>query len=234
VNEAEALDRRAFKRHPRHPLHQLQAARFYAAIGSLGKVRAVLRGLDEAGLDDASARHFAHLLGLALLDAGEHDEAYRVLVSGQSRAGYCDLDALIAIAARPFATEDVPSSQRSLREVIDRVAAADARLSANDAAGARTLLDDVLVWEACEVQSMARLTRAMLNINDASADFRLRKFLAIATFAELCSDRSGGRREILLRGRWDQEQFSLLLSDAMAWLNEFGRETLESAADAGR
>jgi tetratricopeptide (TPR) repeat protein len=172
VHEAEELDRRAFQRHPTHPLHRLQAARFHAAIGAWGKVRSALRGVDEARLDDASARHFAHLLGLALLDAGEHAEAHQVLLRGRSRPGPCELDELIAIAAPPGSPIDEPS--RPVRELLDRVAAADARLSASDPAGALALLDDVLVWEACELQSMARLARAALSIDGRGPDFRLR------------------------------------------------------------
>jgi hypothetical protein len=226
VNEALKLDTYALRKHPHHPLHQLHSARNYANVGSWTKVRLALEGFDELRVPDATARHFAHLLGTALLYEGRHEEAHRVLLRGKVRPGRCDLEALLVVAAPAGAVEDVLPAQRTLLDLLRRIDAADERFAAGDAARALAILDDVLVWEACEVQSMARLVRAMLGVEDRSPAFLVRKLLACLRFADLEIDKGPFRRELFLRRQLDVEELFLLRQEAATWAQGQQREML--------
>ena len=70
------------------------------------------RAVDEARLDDASARHFAHVLGLALLFAGEHEEAHRVLLRGEQHAVRGAPVAEVVEADHPVAERAVEVDER--------------------------------------------------------------------------------------------------------------------------
>jgi hypothetical protein len=219
----------ALGRYPKHSLLQLQGALLLAKVGAWGKVRTVLEGLDETPLNAAGSRHFAHLMGLALLEAGEHEAAYLALTRGLRHRGPCDLDPLLAIAAPLDDPAKAPWPQRPLRALLRRVAAADACLAAGDAEGAVAQLDDLLVWEAREIQTMARLVRAMLDAGDERGPDRFfRKLFALATYLELVVDQTCLRRELFVRGRWSHEQLKKVGIEAAAWLEAFAESMPQS------
>lgn len=210
----------SFRKHPDHPEHRWSAACPRANVGDWTEVRKHLDGVDEARFDDATARHFAHMLGLALLHAAEHDEAQRVLARGLERAGACPLMPLLAVATTLDDAGFDPRAERPIRELLRRIAFADAGLAAGDAEAAISALDDLLVWEAREVQSSARLARALLDAGEAgSPDRQLRKLFALATFIDAHTALASERCELLLRDRWGKDTLDALSAEAKAWID---------------
>jgi tetratricopeptide (TPR) repeat protein len=228
--EASEIAAYAFRHHPDHALARLQAARLPASSGAWAKVLELLEGRTDAGLEGHAARHFGHLLGLALMDAGRHDEALPVLLRAIEHEGPCELEALIALASAGDEVDGEIPARRGMRELLRVIAAADARLSSGDAAGAIELLDDAVVWEARDVQSMGRFARAFLSAgDDLPPALQTRKLFALATYAELHRDRSSNRREIFLRDRWNADVLDALQAEATAWLDAFtSRSTIET------
>ncbi len=233
VVEVVEIDKLIHLGHPGHALARLRAARPFASVGQWDHVRDLLVGHSDAGLDSAAARHFGHLLGLALLDAGRHDEALPVLLRALEHEGPCQLESLIGLAS-PDANDDIPERQ-SMRELVRIVAAADRRLAARDALGAIGVLDDAVVWEAREVQSLARLARAFLAAGDElPPDLQIRKAFALATYWEGHGDRSCNRREVLLKDRWRAESLDAIWPEAVAWLEDFPtRSALDPPPEGG-
>jgi len=210
----------ALQRHPDHPEVRWAAACQRANAGDWSRVRELLDGVDEGRLDDATARHFAHVLGLAMLHGGEHDEACRVLTRGGERPGPCSLEGLLAVA-RPL-SDPTPETrvEQPIRALLRLVAEADASHAAGDPERAIALLDTVLVWEAREVQSSARLARALQEAGDGgSPDRQLRKLFALAMFIGAHSDDSCERRELLVRDRWDKAVLDAVLGKAAVWID---------------
>ncbi len=209
-------------RFPRNPWLALQAARLLANVGLWPRVLIALDGVSDSAFDGPDARHFAHLLGFALMAAGRHDEAVDVLERGLSHQGPCALQVLLAVASRPEKTLDVGPDARALRELARRVTEADRCLAAANPRGALDHVDHVLVWEARELQSGARLARAMLSAGeDGPPDHRLRKLLALATFVEVHEEKTGRQREVLLRDRWNGHDLAALAKEAHAWIESF-------------
>ena len=209
----------AFKANPDHPLVRWTRASAQAGRGRWEKVVEHLRGIDLERLDNGAARHVAHMMGLALLHAGEHEEARNVLVEGLPFPGDCPLNALLAIAC-PLEEGTELLLDGPVRDLVRRVATADERLSAGDPEGAVVLLDDVLVWEAGEVQSMARFARGLLDLaSGATADRRCRTLFVLAAFLRIHETKGHARIELFVRGRWSTEQLDALSAEAQAWID---------------
>lgn len=81
-------------------------------------------------------------------------------------------------------------------------------------------LPDVLVWDAVEVQSLARLTRALLDMaSGATADRRYRMLFALSKLIDEHRNRSTTRSELFIHGRWGTEQLDALSAEAQAWID---------------
>lgn len=219
-----------WKRYPDNPsLGMLQGAalvqarRWRAAYALLSRV-------EHWKLDPPSARHVHHLLATALLHCGEHPTALAVLEQGDSCEGACRLDHLLPLAVPLDKELPWTPEQTALRELARATGAADGWLARGDAAAAARVLDRRVVWEAREVQSLARLAEAHLRVEGDGPAGRLRKALALATFQSSQEERRvPGRREAPLpSGIWPASRLEALRERARAWLDE----TLGGAASA--
>lgn len=216
---AEAFAAAVAERYPGDPeMLQIPAQRA-ALAGDWAKVRDVLSPVDPATLDGRAAQHHDHLLGCALLMLGEADEARRVLARGAAReGGCCAMEAPLALAS--LAEGPVRALNRAVR-------AADERLAAGEPAGARAALSGLVVREAREVQSLARLCRAWLSEPDERAPAGaaidgFQRRLALTAFLDAHAEKAPTRRrELPLSGaRWSIEQLDALAKEAQAWLDE--------------
>jgi hypothetical protein len=187
----------------------------------------VLEGIDPTGLDAGRAQHFHHVVAAAKLHLNEPEEALRALERGRAVAGgRCNLDCLLALVT-PLGEEREEevmgwsADQAAVRELVRAVALADARLAQGDAAGARAAVDRRVVWEAREVQSLARLAEAHLAEEPAAPYDRFRKGLSLAAFRAMNSDfRMFMRREVpFARARWERARLNEVAERARAWLS---------------
>jgi hypothetical protein len=216
---AEAFAAAALARYP-DDLEMIQIpAQRSAFAGDWVAVRDRLGPVDPTPLGDAPAQHHDHLLGVALLMTGDVEGARRVLARGAARAGgWCDLAAPLALVGEASSCAGVGELDRAVR-------AADAALAAGDLGGARRALGGLVVREAREVQTLARLCRAWLEEPDETEEggalidgFGRR--LSLAAFLAAHGEKSPTRRrELPFPGaRWDREKLDALAAEATAWL----------------
>jgi hypothetical protein len=218
---------RAHERHPTHAWAALENASSVLQFRDWSLALEVLQGIDPGGLDAGRAQHFYHVVATAKLHLNEPEEALVALERGRALTeGRCDLDCLIALAS-PLGEESEgeaawSAEQAAVRELVRAVALADARLERGDAAGARLALDRRVVWEAREIQSLARLAEAHLAEEEAAPYARFRKALALAAFRATAGDfRALMRREVPFpRALWDRARIDALSERARAWLVE--------------
>jgi hypothetical protein len=188
----------------------------------------VLARINPDTLDPGREQHFHHLVAVAKLHLDEPEEALRAIKRGRAvSGGGCNLGCLFALAA-PLGDEGETEAawsaeQAAVRELVRAVASADALLSQGDAEGARIALDRRVVWEAREVQSLARLAEAHLAAEPIAPYDRFRKGLALAAFRAANGDRRiFMRREVPFpRARWGRSRLDALAERARAWLSEW-------------
>ncbi|EYF08548.1 hypothetical protein [Chondromyces apiculatus] len=225
AEEAGQLDRMAMKSHPRHAGLCIGYARAVANLRRWGEVVTTLAGLDMRGVDDGTAQHRSHLLGLALLHLGRPEEALDVLQRATTYGeGSCDLGWLLALATPLRGEGSAPPEagwtrrQLAVRELASRVVAADAALAGGRADAALDHLDHTVVWEAAEVQSLARVAEAHLALDGEPDPFRAA--LGLATFVAGHREHSStDRRDLPLPGRWEGSRLDALLARAERWLD---------------
>ncbi|MDI1475584.1 hypothetical protein [Polyangium sp. y55x31] len=213
-------------RFPDHPRVRLSYARALAAVGSFGDAWDQLAGIDPSGFaEEMDVKHFHHMRGITLMMLGQPEEALAALtLSASYKEGRCEPDELIALCA-PLTDEQRSWSpvQTATRDYLRIVAAADEALARGDATEARQIVDCPLVWEANELQSMARLSEAYLHEAEGSAPVdRFRMSLALLSFCELFDARSSvTRREMPLpRATWDADRLSALALRARVWVED--------------
>lgn len=217
----------AHQRFPTHAGAALENANMMLYTRSFRLALEVLEGIDPSELDAGRAQHLHHVVAAAKLNLNEPEEALRALERGRAVAGGgCNLDCLLALAT-PLGEEGEgggeaawSADQTVVRELVRAVTLADARLAQGDAAGARAAVDTRVVWEAREVQSLARLAEAHLAEEPAAPYDRFRKALALAAFRALNRDfRRLMRREVpFVRARWNRARLNDVAERARAWL----------------
>jgi len=176
-----------------------------------------------ADLDESRAQHLHHLRALAALGEKRFAEATEEVAAADALEGRCELgsldDLLQAVLAEP-----VDGAERSpLAEVVAAIEAADICFAARDPEGARSALDQPVVWRARELQSITRLAEAYLALPCGSRAERLRKLETLGTLRDhLDESRPRDRRDIPLPNGWDAERIAGVAARARAWLDAQG------------
>jgi hypothetical protein len=227
--EAAKLAAWTLKRHPDHPDARLVQAHAHGKGELWSELRDLLAPVDPSGLDGASAQHFCHLLGVALLHLGETEEALRVLKEGAScRDGLCELSTMLALCTPLAESPDDAGDpggwnpdQGLVRTLMRAIRAAGRCIEQGDAAGARHVMERSEVLEACEVQSLARLAEAYLLGEEVAEDERFYKAFALATFSAVHAERMVlVRRELPIpHDRWDMAKLDEVSAQATEWLD---------------
>ncbi len=231
----EAMDE-ALRAFPEHPEVKLLDARMQIYEKRWDLIPDRLRGVDPDALEPALARHFHHILGLALLVVGQRAEALDVLLRGEGHPGNCDLGLGLALAIPvddpAAASREWAPDKLAVRTLMRAVAVGDACLAAGDAAGAVRALDTPLVHELGEVQSLARLAEAYLAIAGGAG---LNPFVVAQALATFCG--AHGETEPFTRCElplsfpmWDGPRLDALAERAEAWLDA-GENRREEAGE---
>ncbi|MDI3288416.1 hypothetical protein [Polyangium sp. 15x6] len=212
-------------RFPDHPRIRLGHSRSLAIAGRWREVLDHLAGVDPSRFrEPAEAKHLHHMRGITLMMLDEPEAALVELDrSAACEEGKCEPEVLIPLCVPLSEERSWTPTQALTRDYLRIVVAADEALARGDAGAAQRLLDVPLLWEANELQSMARLAEAYLHEQDEGAPVdRFRKALALLSFCELFDTRNTmNRREMLLpRAMWDAERLSALAAKARAWVEE--------------
>lgn len=216
----------ANRKFPDHPEVRVGEARPIAGVAQWSKVRDLLVSVNPSGLDGGTARHLHHLLGQALLNLGEPEQARRALERcAEYPDGTCDVSALLALAtplSESFSAPGIPwtPEQLALREVVAAVEVADACLDRGDAASALRALDRLVVTEAGEVQSLARRAESVLRVEDAGEEGVFEKACVLAQYCAAHAEKKPYlRREIPIPcGRWATARLDDIAARASQWL----------------
>ena len=171
-------------------------------------------------------RHTYHLFGLALLREGKIERAITVIEAGQAQTtkGSCKLVELLEVIRPHQITVDHDKGQPSpLGELRAAIREADACLHRDDLTGARAAIDQHIVWQSGEVQSLARLAEVELRSNPGCDHGRFRKALALARFLAAHRASSSLRKELpLWDSCWPATRVADLEVRANAWLDRLG------------
>ncbi|HVK64009.1 MAG TPA: hypothetical protein VM694_06030 [Polyangium sp.] len=210
---------------PDHPRVRLSFARSLACAAEWEKALEQLESIDPSQLaEEADVKHFHHMRGITLLMLDEPEAALIELDrSARYKEGTCEPEQLLPLCVPLTEERSWAPKQAVMRDYLRVITAADEALARGDVDAARRTLDDPLVWEANEVQSMARLAEAYLRADEGTTSVdRFRKAFALLSFCELFDARSTvTRREMPLpRATWDAERLSALAAKARAWVEE--------------
>ncbi len=225
-NESLALTKWITLRYPDHPEVRLTQAGPLANVGRWHEVVALLLSANPSGLDGGVAQHLDHMLGLALLNLGETEQARRVFERGAVReGGRCNLTMHLALAT-PLAEATSAEGrawtpeQLAFRELMTMVEAADACLDRGDNASALLALDRLLVTETGEVQSLARRAEAHLRSSETEEGV-FEKAHSLAWFCAVHAEKKPYlRRELPFpRRRWDTAKLDDVSARASRWLD---------------
>jgi tetratricopeptide (TPR) repeat protein len=212
---ADALVRRLYDRFPTHPDVRLIRANEHALAGEWAEARACLEGLAPNDFDPSRAQHLHHLRAFAAFEEGRFEEMANEVSAARGFDGHCELETLEQMAQREGAGDTTP-----LGQLVTLLHEADACFERGDQAGAAALLDRPLVWAARELQSLARLSEALLHTEAASHVERVRKLVVLGTLLrEKDEGRPGDTREILFPGAWSAARIADVADRARAWLD---------------
>jgi hypothetical protein len=220
---ADGLAERLWERFPAHPEVRLLCANAHASSSRWAEAGEALVGIDAADLDAARAQHLHHLWARVLLQGGRFDEAAGHVTAAQSLEGRCDLRSLDDLTApRPSVLQAGAGDAPPLAQLRDAVQAADAHLARGDHAGVIAALDRPVVWAVRELQSLARLVEAHLQLEAGSRVERLRKLVVMGVFVDALDGSSWASRSAPLPGAWDETRLAEVGARARAWLSAHG------------
>ena len=192
-------------------------------------VLSLLEWIDLGALIPEYRRHAHHILGFALLQAGEFERAIKILEAGRSATtGDCQIDELLAAIRALRDDKDPDSSPRALRAAICE---ADVCLLRDDLPGARAAIDRRIVWQSGEVQSLARLADVELRTESDGDVRRFRKAQALARFLD-AHRAIELRKELPVPGvTWGAPRIADVEARSQAWLERLGIPEAQSDED---
>jgi hypothetical protein len=216
---------------PSDPHTALLGAVVGRRAGSLSDVLAALEGIDLRTIDVGHRQHAYHLLGLALLAAGESERAAAVISEGlRESEGSCKLRELLDLAVSLPESEAAFADSSAIMQLRMAVRSADACLSRGDVEGARAAIDRPVVWRAEEVQSLSRLAEAYLQWEPTDGAWQFRKALALARFLDAERSDVPIRKELIFPGvMWPATRLADVEKRAQAWLDALGRDETSRA-----
>lgn len=203
----------------------LSSTRRLASTEAWTDVLTKLQDIDPASLTTPEIQHLHHMRGLALMMLDNPEAAIVEFDLGLAcNEGSCAIEELLALCVPLSDTERTWSKEGIVsRAWLAQVKDADEALERKDPGAARRAVDVTPVWEAHEVQSLARLTEAYLGEGQlGSAVDPFRKALALMSFCELFDARKSiHRRDVPLpRATWPDEKLKPLYMRAVRWVEE--------------
>jgi hypothetical protein len=185
---ADGIVEQARHRYPDHTGLRLLAVDRDGGERDWALVRELLDGCDTSTVDDGTAQHVHHLLGLAWLKAGDVERARAAFVAGIGfKEGTCDLFALLELVTPlpdPLEPSNWDESHSDLRQLHGAIQTADACLARGDPAGAIEVMDRDAVWSRRELCSTARLAEAYLGRMPTRSVEVLKMSVALSTFLD--------------------------------------------------
>ena len=175
--------------HPDHPQTLIHRATRAIEKSEWQDAVSHLEELSISALDDGSARHICHLLGIALLAQGRVKKALSILEQGQAlENGDCELQPLVNyLKSTPFSIDAelklrLQDKDFSSLEIYQRV---DNKLCSKDWFAVITIMENFNIAKLSDLQILARLSEAYLHYEVSPNDTRwLGKVMVLASFCD--------------------------------------------------
>ena len=215
---------RALAQHPRHAGLAVLAADQARNSDGWGRVRELLEDCALDGIDENTAQHWHHLMGLAYLSSGEFERARAVLLDGsRCERGSCNLAPFLELVTPlpdPLEPADWDDTKSPLRQLQGAIREADHCLARNDAKGALNAMNRPVVFRTREKQSTARLAEAFLANPPTDDEGGLRMAVTLATFLAQHRrvDTSLGRDLRVPGITWSRQHLDELAEHCRDWL----------------
>jgi hypothetical protein len=217
------------KIHPDHPMVLMESATEAIQERKWQKVISLLEGVSPVGLNEGTACHICHLLGMALFAEGDIKGA---LETWQKGAAYenirCDLAPYITYAEislmSPKRIKNISANNnisRTLRtlSVFETV---DAHLLNKEWRDAISIMEKYNVQSSSDIQLLARFTEAFLHQRVTPGELQwFCKVVVLANYCENHSDRYMSNNPVLPPQieSWSDQRLDDLASRAAEWLN---------------
>lgn len=187
-----------------------------------GSAPEAIQRFDALRLDAIAERHRQHVcheFALALIQAGEFECAVPVLRTGMlTGEGRCNLQELLELV-EPLPNDVEDPGASVIRRIRLTARKFDAYFGRGDVVGAREAIDVVHIWDAGEVQSLARLAEAYLQFEPRDDAERFRKALALARFVGEHRVPDDLRHELIVdKAKWPKSKVDEIDARASKWL----------------
>ena len=162
--------------HAEDPAANLLIANREAQAGHWHEVRRRLRVARHGDFQDYRKGHVLHLEGIALVQMGRTDEAFKVFSRARSYGrALCDCDLRdLELLTRPMAdppeVSEWDDDRPLLRQLVGAIRTAGRLRDSGDGEAALAALDRPLFWQTGEVQIAARRAEIFLKKSDGSAE----------------------------------------------------------------
>ncbi len=226
---ARNLDSWFKEKYPDYPRNKMALAAQAIQNNEWQKAVSLLERIDNTDLDEGTACHICHLLGIGLFASGEVEKALRVWEKGASlENGHCKLEVLIIYAQ--FASMS-PEERREFEAenkiftTLDIYENVDARLRDEDWLAAITIMENYTIASLGDLQILARLSEAYLHYEVNTGEGRwVGKVMVLAKFLKHSSDKIYRKNQILppYIGTWPETRIQEVARKAARWLDEAG------------
>lgn len=236
LDEANHLRQWLKEHHPDHCRVLMEAAKKAAEKQDWPRVISLLERVEARHLDDGTARHRCHLLGMACFAEGDAEKALRVWKRGKRhKEGRCDLDPFIAYARLSLKDEKQRKRSRTGEGVKRGLAlfeTVDQHMSKGDWEAVVLTMESFDVLETPDLQLQARLARAYLkqNLNPDEPRFMC-KLLVLADYHEKYHETSIRKNQPLPRHleTWSEARLKETADEAGEWLMGLHEEPLSES-----
>lgn len=213
--EAAQVETDVWTRLADRPLARLTRADEYSRRLDWPQVLSLLEGLSPEQFESHRRMHFHHIRGVARLFSKNALAAWTELLAATTAGeGHCDLAGWLKLT---WALAHHDGEWRGAAgELVGRIRLADKSLAEANAEEAVKALDVPWIWKARQIQALARLAWAMLELNPSSGPELFRARLALAHYLDELKHRFGGAPLAYLE--WEQSKLEELAQRARSWL----------------
>ncbi|MBW2111562.1 MAG: hypothetical protein JRH00_09020 [Deltaproteobacteria bacterium] len=226
VDEAEELKIWMEERYPDHCRVLFEKAKRAAKERNWPETISLLERITPHDLDDGSACHRCHILGMAYFAEGRVKSALSIWEEGtRYEEGQCDLDPCITCARLSLMSEEERKKTRirdDMRRGLDLYEAVDQYMKINDWDRVIAVVESADALESSDIQLMARLARAYLSQEVLPGSVRFMcKVLVLANYCELHEDAYSRKDHIFPTciEVWPDERLRETARQASEWLD---------------
>jgi hypothetical protein len=214
------------KKYPHHPMSLIESAS--AAIRERGwwKVVTLLEKVRIDDLDDGTACHICHLLGMGLFAQGHIERALYTWKKGAAyERGHCNLTPYITYAGAALMSpkkRKKASAKNDILRTVNFFEIVDAHLLNEEWFEAISIIEKYNAPSSYDLQVLARFAEAYLHQRVVPGEMRwFCKVVALATYCEMHRDKSMSINQVLPPHieAWSEPRLNDTVSRAQQWLD---------------